>query len=112
MLGPMAAQPKVRKVAERREKTKLAAVEKPQELKDVDTQEKQETDRLMEEMFGVLTIHSTVPWLELIMNVDSFSQTVENIFTLSFLVSCSTLFTTACLAHVGQSHCLLCMLVP
>ena len=91
MLGPMAAQPKVRKVTERREKTKLAAVEKPQELKEVDTQEKQETDRLMEEMFVVLQTHSTVPWLELIMNVDSFSQTVENIFTLSFLVSWFTL---------------------
>lgn len=86
MLGPLNAQPKVRKVAERRERTKLGAVEKPQEIKEVDTEEKQETDRLMEEMFGIIKEHSPVPWLELIMNVESFSQTVENIFTLSFLV--------------------------
>lgn len=87
MLGPLQAQAKVRKVTERRERTKLGTLEKPQEIKEVDTEEKQETDRLMEEMFGIIKEHSPVPWLELVMNVESFSQTVENIFTLSFLVS-------------------------
>ena len=46
----------------------------------------QETDRLMEDMFDVIAARQTVGWLELVMNHASFSQTVENIFTLSFLV--------------------------
>ena len=41
----------------------------------------------MEEMFDVILAKQTVGWLELVMNHSSFSQTVENIFTLSFLVS-------------------------
>lgn len=41
----------------------------------------------MEEMYTVLEHHQTVGWLELVMNHKDFSQTVENIFTLSFLVS-------------------------
>lgn len=40
----------------------------------------------MEEMYAVLDKHQTVGWLELVMNHKDFSQTVENIFTLSFLV--------------------------
>lgn len=95
MLGPLSAQPKVRKVAERRQKTKLGAVEKPKEVKDLGTEEKQETDKLMEEMYRVMEQHQTVFWLELVMNVHSFSQTVENIFTLSFLVSPSRPFFVA-----------------
>lgn len=50
----------------------------------------QETDRIMEEMYSVLEKHQTVGWLELVMNHKDFSQTVENIFTLSFLVSCNS----------------------
>lgn len=46
----------------------------------------QETDRIMEEMYKVLEQHQSVGWLELVMNHTDFSQTVENIFTLSFLV--------------------------
>lgn len=114
MLGPLNAQPKVRKVTERRERTKLGALEKPQEIKEVNTEEKQETDRLMEEMFEVLQEHSPVPWLELIMNVESFSQTVENIFTLSFLVrlkkhtaKCSVWRAIAILSDdLMSAHCL------
>lgn len=49
-------------------------------------QHMQETDRIMEEMYTVLEQHQTVGWLELVMNHKDFSQTVENIFTLSFLV--------------------------
>ena len=40
----------------------------------------------MEDMFDVIAAHTPVGWLELVMNHSSFSQTVENIFTLSFLV--------------------------
>ena len=38
-------------------------------------------------MYAVLQQHQTVGWLELVMNHKDFSQTVENVFTLSFLVS-------------------------
>ena len=41
-------------------------------------------------MYAVLEQHQTVGWLELVMNHRDFSQTVENIFTLSFLVSCQS----------------------
>ncbi|KAL0039422.1 hypothetical protein WJX79_007497 [Trebouxia sp. C0005] len=61
MLGAMAAQPKVRKVAQRQQKTKLGVLEKPKEIQNIRTEDKQETDRVMEDMF-------------------------DNIFTLSFLV--------------------------
>ncbi len=58
----------------------------------------QETDRVMEDMFDVIAAHTPVGWLELVMNHSSFSQTVENIFTLSFLVG---------VAHMQQPHALL-----
>ena len=58
----------------------------------------QETDRVMEDMFDVIAAHTPVGWLELVMNHSSFSQTVENIFTLSFLVR---------VAHMQQPHALL-----
>lgn len=86
MLGAMAAQPKVRNVAQRQQRTKLGVLEKPKEVKNINTEDKQETDRIMEEMYTVLEQHQTVGWLELVMNHKDFSQTVENIFTLSFLV--------------------------
>ena len=45
MLGAMAAQPKVRKVAQRQQKTKLGVLEKPQEVKHIDTEQKQVCDK-------------------------------------------------------------------
>lgn len=47
-------------------------------------------------MYSVLEQHQTVGWLELVMNHKDFSQTVENIFTLSFLVSTRSLQKSAC----------------
>jgi len=41
MLGAMAAQPKVRKVAQRQQKTKLGVLEKPKEIQNVRTEDKQ-----------------------------------------------------------------------
>ena len=41
MLGAMAAQPKVRKVAQRQQRTKLGVLEKPKEVKDINTEDKQ-----------------------------------------------------------------------
>lgn len=41
MLGAMAAQPKVRKVAQRQQQTKLGVLEKPKEIQNVRTEDKQ-----------------------------------------------------------------------
>jgi hypothetical protein len=54
MLGPLDAQAKVRKApAQRRPKAQLGAVVAPEELVLQEEQDKQETDRNMEEMWGV-----------------------------------------------------------
>lgn len=53
--------------------------------------DKQETDRNYENMWrqlrNVVGYGQTVPFINLVCNHKSFAQTVENIFTLSFLVS-------------------------
>lgn len=41
MLGAMAAQPKVRKVTQRQQRTKLGVLEKPKEVKNINTEDKQ-----------------------------------------------------------------------
>mmetsp|Transcript_39816 Transcript_39816/g.88514 ORF Transcript_39816/g.88514 Transcript_39816/m.88514 type:complete len:333 (-) Transcript_39816:1185-2183(-) len=86
MLGPMDAQPKVRKVAQRQAKRPLGEVVRPQELDSIVEENKQETDRHMEEMFEILTELKQVAVSDLVCNHKSFGQTVENLFTLSFLV--------------------------
>ncbi len=45
MLGAMAAQPRVRKVAQRQQKTKLGVLEKPKEIQNVRTEDKQVRNR-------------------------------------------------------------------
>lgn len=81
-----------RKMAQRRRREPLGALVKPLEQKNAEEccAEKQETDKNMEEMFVVLLEASNaergVGFPQLVHNPKSFSQTVENIFTLSFLV--------------------------
>jgi DNA-binding TFAR19-related protein (PDSD5 family) len=65
------------------------AVVHPDELQDIHEEEKQETDRNMENMWRQLKRlgpGSRVRLTHLVCNHSSFAQTVENIFTLSFLV--------------------------
>ncbi len=50
MLGAMAAQPKVRKVAQRQQKTKLGVLEKPKEIQNVRTEDKQVCNRYSVEL--------------------------------------------------------------
>lgn len=88
MLGPLDSRPKERKVAQRRApKQPVGAAVNPDELERIEDSEKQETDRNMEEMWRVMkAAGGKVPMAELVCNPRSFSQTVENLFTLSFLV--------------------------
>lgn len=55
-------------------------------VQDLDETEKQETDKNLDEMFEVLIREGAVPLLELVLNHASFAQTVENLFSCSFLV--------------------------
>ncbi|KAF6265615.1 Nse4 C-terminal-domain-containing protein [Scenedesmus sp. NREL 46B-D3] len=90
MLGPLSAEAKARKAIVRQAKRSAAeAVVHPDELQDIHEEEKQETDRNMENMWRQLkrlAPGTHVRVTHLVCNHSSFAQTVENIFTLSFLV--------------------------
>mmetsp|Transcript_7525 Transcript_7525/g.19071 ORF Transcript_7525/g.19071 Transcript_7525/m.19071 type:complete len:326 (-) Transcript_7525:207-1184(-) len=87
MLGPLDARPKERRVAERQRRRPLREVVNPDKMSEVELEEeKQNTDHNMEEMWKLLHRERPTPVLHLIMNHDSFAQTVENLFSLSFLV--------------------------
>lgn len=88
MLGPLDAVPRQKKAAQRQKrKAQVGEAVRPEEQEDTGHEEKQETDLNMEEMWKVLAAEDGRAYLlELVLNHRSFSQTVENLFTLSFLV--------------------------
>ncbi|KXZ45502.1 hypothetical protein GPECTOR_54g244 [Gonium pectorale] len=89
LLGPMDAKPKERKVAGPRQKRQaLGELERPEEHKEEAEENKQDTDRNMEIMWEIIQAQKEplVRFIELVLNPNCFSQTVENMFTLSFLV--------------------------
>ncbi|KAB1668824.1 hypothetical protein ES319_1Z104800v1 [Gossypium barbadense] len=84
MIGPMDTQMKQRKA--RRKRARLVENEQPAEVDDTDIKKKTNTDINMATMFDILRKHRIVRLEQLVLNRNSFAQTVENIFALSFLV--------------------------
>ncbi|TYH86118.1 hypothetical protein E1A91_D01G019500v1, partial [Gossypium mustelinum] len=84
MIGPMDTQMKQRKA--RRKRARLIENEQPAEVDDTDIKKKTNTDINMATMFDILRKHRIVRLEQLVLNRNSFAQTVENIFALSFLV--------------------------
>eukprot|EP00898_Chlorokybus_atmophyticus_P003200 jgi/Chlat1/3881/Chrsp26S04169 len=87
MHGPMDLLPKPKAVRQRAQRTALAEKIAPGQVTatDASNREKQ-TDRNMSVMVKLLKSNPDAPVVKVINNPQSFAQTVENLFTLSFLV--------------------------
>ncbi|KAK9719422.1 hypothetical protein K7432_004802 [Basidiobolus ranarum] len=89
ILGPLATEQKTRQISKQRarlEKDK-AFLTKPQELKEGDIEKQEnETTKNVQAIASLLEEHGPINYFEFIINPESFSQTVENIFYLSFLI--------------------------
>ncbi|KAL2320852.1 hypothetical protein Fmac_029821 [Flemingia macrophylla] len=87
MIGPMDAKIKQRKVINRRKRVRPTELARPEELGGGSgEEERNETDKNMLTMFNILRINKVVKLESLVLNRNSFAQTVENLFALSFLV--------------------------
>ncbi|KAF5447943.1 hypothetical protein F2P56_033454 [Juglans regia] len=86
MIGPMNTELKQRKTVVHRRRAKPAETARPEEVNDNGEEGKTDTDKNMSTMFEILRKKKRVRLESLILNMKSFAQTVENLFSLSFLV--------------------------
>ncbi|XP_021282717.1 non-structural maintenance of chromosomes element 4 homolog A-like isoform X1 [Herrania umbratica] len=86
MIGPMNTQLKQRRASVCRKRVRPTENVHPAEVDDIGTQKRTDTDSNMSTMFDILRKHRRVRLEHLVLNRSSFAQTVENLFTLSFLV--------------------------
>ncbi|KAK6773552.1 hypothetical protein RDI58_028790 [Solanum bulbocastanum] len=84
MIGPMNCEVKQRKYTTRKPRIKVYLHTQPKQL-DV-TEEKTDTDSNISTMFQILRKKKRVKLENVIMNRNSFAQSIENLFVLSFLV--------------------------
>uniref|UniRef100_A0A5B6YXM0 Non-structural maintenance of chromosomes element 4 n=2 Tax=Davidia involucrata TaxID=16924 RepID=A0A5B6YXM0_DAVIN len=86
MLGPMNTELKQRKTAVHRKRVRPTESARPEELDNAEAEERTDTDKNMATMFDILRKNRRVKLENLVLNRNSFAQTVENLFALSFLV--------------------------
>ncbi|KAI8622754.1 Nse4 C-terminal-domain-containing protein [Chytriomyces sp. MP71] len=88
--GPLAVEPKVRKEVKRtavRINKDAAMMQKPQQLQESDIQKQEnETSKCVKDIKNILKAHKSMNFFEFAINPTSFSQSVENVFYISFLI--------------------------
>lgn len=90
MLGPLSATPPIRKErSQRKEREKLGKKVAPEQVTDQDDESDKldkETSKKVEELRKHLDKAGHIEFFRLIMDPDSFGQTIENLFHFSFLI--------------------------